>query len=140
MVVTPLTTGKEVGFITFNPITRVVTWETSKALYIGNYTIEIFANLNGFTSNTSFQLEVSALPPVNNPPILSGLQDFFPTFVADDIKSGDLNFGPISDADAGDTVTLECTYIPDSGRNYFSIDEKSAQFRVTDNQVLISKV
>jgi hypothetical protein len=50
----------------------------------------------------------------------------FPTFYVDDIKSGDLNFGPISDADAGDTVTMECTYIPDSGRNFFSIDEKSA--------------
>lgn len=77
-------------------------------------------------------------PPFNNPPVLSGIDDFFPTFDVNDIKSGVFKFGPISDPDAGETVSMECFYIPDSGVNYFSIDSITAELRVIDMVGLLS--
>jgi hypothetical protein len=53
MLVTPM-----LGFIKFDAKTRVVSWETSNNLYIGNYTIQIFGALNSFNTSVSFLLEV----------------------------------------------------------------------------------
>jgi hypothetical protein len=54
MLVTPIT-----GFIKFDTATRVVSWETSNNLDVGNYIIQIFGSLNSFSNSISFILEVN---------------------------------------------------------------------------------
>jgi hypothetical protein len=53
MIVTPT-----LGFIKFDATSRVVSWETSNNLFVGNYTIQIFGALNSYNTSISFILEV----------------------------------------------------------------------------------
>jgi hypothetical protein len=53
-------------------------------------------------------LEVK-LQPENNPPFLSGLKSFFPTIRLSDLIEDAFNFGPVSDLEYSDTVTLTYT-------------------------------
>jgi hypothetical protein len=45
------------------------------------------------------------MPPVNHPPVFSGLTNNSPSLSLSDLsENGILNFGPLTDPDPGDTV------------------------------------
>jgi hypothetical protein len=58
MSVTAESLGYETGFITFDPQTKVINWNTNSNLDVGTFKIEIKAELNGFYETMSFKLEV----------------------------------------------------------------------------------
>jgi hypothetical protein len=57
--------------------------------------------------------------PSNHLPVLSGLATFFPIISLRDLKNDTYNFGPITDGDSGDIVTLTYTVQPIGGNAFF---------------------
>jgi hypothetical protein len=94
------------------------------------------ACLNGYSQSTSFKLQVLAMP-TNHNPVLSGLDSLFPTFSLMDLKNNVYNFGPITDDDSGDTITLTYTVHPLGGNAFFKLDPITAIFKIIDRNGLL---
>ena len=63
---------------------------------------------------------------------------FYPSISLSDLKDDAVNFGPITDPDEGDTVTLVYTISPAIGNSYFQIDRLTGIFLVTNKKSLLS--
>ncbi len=55
-----------------------------------------------------------------------------------DLIEDSYNFGPVTDHDSEDIVALTYTVEPSEGISYFTVDQNTGEFRVTDRNGLLS--